>query len=310
MTRRNNNTQELAQQDNAPATTGASPFALQQAGGALANIQGNAEVMQAIASIYVAKQFPRDLMEVGRRMREACALPSLAAAATYSYERGKQTVTGISIRLAEVLLSAFGNCEASWVEVSRRRDVAKRCGVSECVAWAFDLETNTKQKIAFSVPHWRDTKTGGYAVTDERDIYELCANMAARRRRACILAILPAWLKEDALLCVNETNARENAKVKVDELVRRMVDKFEKLGVSAEQLEAYFGHPLNQCTRPEIAKIGTTYNAIVDGVARVEDYFAPVPQEAVESEIGGEPAGDDAAGVPVDNNGGMFGEEM
>lgn len=40
----------------------------------------------------------------------------------------------------------------------------------------------------FELKHWRTTKNGGYKLTDDRDIYELEANMASRRIRAWHLA--------------------------------------------------------------------------------------------------------------------------
>lgn len=297
-----------------------SPFALQQqAGGALATITSNAAVVETMASIYIAKQFPRNLAEVKHRMEDACSFLSLAAAATYSYKRGNQTVTGPSIRLAECLLACYGNAEAGWREVSRHRDPVKGCGVSECVAYAFDKETNTRKDIMFSVPHWRDTKTKddkgrrGYELTDDRDIYEVCANMAARRVRSCILAILPAWLKEDALDEVGRTIAKFEGKEKLPDMVSRMVSAFEGMGVSVAQLEVFLGHAVSQCTKPELRGLRDTFNAIQEGAVRMEDYFPPQAAPPVEPQFSG---GADAPAPANFNDAqaqgvfGAFGEEV
>lgn len=199
-----NTTNELTNQ--APGN----PFAVQApaSGGALAAMTSNAAVTSVLASIWIAKQFPRDLAEVTLRMKQACAQPKLAQSATYSYPRGNTTVTGPSIRLAEALIGAWGNAEAGWKEVARHWDPkgadGNGCNVSECLAYCFDKETNVRREIAFSVPHTRDKnetdskgkKTGKMlrvALDNERDVYELCANMASRRIRACILQVLPGW---------------------------------------------------------------------------------------------------------------------
>lgn len=126
-------------------------------------------------------------------------------------------MTGPSIRLAEALIGAWGNAEAGWKEVARHWDPkgadGNGCNVSECLAYCFDKETNVRREIAFSVPHTRDKnetdskgkKTGKMlrvALDNERDVYELCANMASRRIRACILQVLPGWLTDEALEAV------------------------------------------------------------------------------------------------------------
>ena len=202
-----NTTNELSNQ--APGN----PFAVQASAGsgALAAMTSNAAVTSVLASIWIAKQFPRNLAEVTLRMKQACDQPKLAQSATYSYPRGNTTVTGPSIRLAEALIGAWGNAEAGWKEVARHWDPkgadGSGCNVSECLAYCFDKETNVRREIAFSVPHTRDKNEyeGGrkvmkrVALDSERDIYELCANMASRRIRACILQVLPGWLTDEAM---------------------------------------------------------------------------------------------------------------
>lgn len=289
------------------------PFALQsQGGGALQAVMGNAEVANTLASIYIAKQFPRNMAEVTRNMEAACSRKSLAERALYAYPRGGQTVEGPSIRLAECLLAAWGNAESGWREVSRRRAPGKDYDVSECVAFAFDKENNTRREIAFSVNHWRDTKTGGYALNDERDIYELCANKAARRMRACILSIIPAWLIEEALEKVNVT-LNGDGKEPLADTIRKMEAKFAELGVTRAMLEAKQGHQLEQCVRPEVVQLGKVYTSIRDGYTRVQDVFPPEPQEAASPEIGkatATAAATPAPAPPAAQGAGMFGEEV
>lgn len=188
---------------------------------------------------------------------------------------------GPSVHLADALLGAWGNAESGWTELSRHKDPKKGCMVSECVAYAFDKETNSKHSIAFTVPHWRDTKKGGYPLTDERDIYELCANMAARRRRAAILRVLPAWLVEEALENCNNTLRNADGNTPLPDLLRRMEAKFSALGVTKAMLEAKLGHNLEATTRNELVTLGKHYNAIEGGHARVDELFEPEAKPAV-----------------------------
>ena len=272
-----------AQQADVHGDAGGALFAAHQKGvSGVAALASNAEVTAVMASIYVAKQFPRDLAEVTAAMNLCCSHLSLAQKAMYSFTRGGSVVDGASIRLAEALLSVWGNAECGWREVCRRLDVKSGKMVSECQAFAYDKQTNVRHEIMFSVPHWRDTSKGGYALKDERDIYELCANMAARRRRACILAILPGWLVDEALERVNETLEKSIQKKSLQDLLRSMEARFLEFGVSRRMLEANLGHSIEECTRAEVVRLGKVFTSIADGAVRVRDVF---PQEEVRPEV-------------------------
>ncbi|MGN0869481.1 MAG: hypothetical protein ACI4O9_08180 [Akkermansia sp.] len=257
----------------APAAGGNALFAAHQQGATgLAAVTSNEAVTQVMASIYIAKTFPRNLVAVTQVMQSCCSRPSLAAKAVYSYPRGGTAVQGPSIRLAEALMGAWGNMEAGWKEVGRHTN-NKGVLVSECVAFAFDKETNVRAEIAFSVPHWRDKKGGGEVVREERDIYELCANMAARRRRACILAILPSWLVEEAMDLVNETLAADMPAQNITDTARKLEASFREFNVTREMIERKLGHSLEECTRGELVKLRHDYTAISDGYVKVSDIF-------------------------------------
>lgn len=264
----------------------------------------NAAVTSVLASIWIAKQFPRDLAEVTARMNQACSRLTLAQSATYAFPRGGTTVEGPSIRLAETLIGAWGNAEAGWKEVGRHWDPkgadGNGCNVSECVAYCFDKETNVRREISFSVPHTRDKnetdsrgeKTGKMlrvALGNERDIYELCANMASRRIRACILQVLPAWLAEEALTATRKTLENGDSRPLAD-IIRSLEAKFREYGVSRAQLETNLGHKLEETTKPEVVKLGKVYNSIADGMVRVKDVFPDDDQPAKEPALPKTPA--------------------
>ena len=276
-----NNDGGAGQQMQVAPTGGMMPMGggLAAPGGALAAIQGNAEVMGELASIYIAKSFPRNLNEVTARMRAACSRAALAEVATYSYPRGGQTVTGPSIRLAEALASAYGNIEAGWRELSRSKDRVTGVSVSECEAFCFDKETNIRRKIQFTVPHIRERRDGDKPLTGERDIYELCANMASRRIRACILQVLPGFLVDEALELCDETLRKADGGKPMGDRVRDMAAKFAEIGVTREMLEAHLEHGLESCVQAELVKLGRTFNALRDGQVRVSEVFQqPEPE--------------------------------
>lgn len=261
----------------------------------------NAAVTSVLASIWIAKQFPRDLVEVTARMNQACSRLTLAQSATYALPRGGTTVEGPSIRLAEALIRAWGNAEAGWKEVARHWDPkgadGSGCNVSECLAYCFDKETNVRREIAFSVPHTRDKNEyedgkkvmKRVALNSERDIYELCANMASRRIRACILQVLPGWLTEEALNATRKTLENGDSRTLPD-IIRSLEVKFREYGVSRAMLEANLGHKLKETTKPEVVKLGKVFNSIADGMVRVKDVFPDDDQPAREPSLPKTPA--------------------
>lgn len=238
----------------------------------MAAIINNKAVGEMMASIYIAKQFPRDLVEVTRRLNESCSRLKLAEKATYSYPRGGSTVTGPSIRLAEVLVGAWGNMDAGWQIISRRFDPRKNHDIAECVAFAWDKETNIRREILFEVPLIREKRSGDEVLTSERDIYELCANMASRRIRACILQVLPGWLVEEAMDRVQATLESGDTRPMADR-VRSMLAAFVSLGVTESMVEKWLGHPVAEIKKPELLRLGREYNALKDGLSTVREIF-------------------------------------
>lgn len=233
---------------------------------------GSVQIEQARAStevqaqVWSAKQYPRDQAAAFARAMEACRRPSLASVATYAFPRGKETVRGASIRLAEELATAWGNVSYGTMELSRKP------GVSEMQAFAWDLESNTRSIQNFTVQHRRDTKGGGYMLTDERDIYELTANAGARRMRSRILAILPADLVEAALDMCRQTMAGDTTLPLVDR-IRRMIAAFDRLGVPIALIEKRLGRPAGEILADDLADLAGIHQSLKDGMSSVGDWF-------------------------------------
>ena len=110
------------------------------------------QAQEVQAAMIVAKHFPRDERVACDRILNACTRRSLAEGAIYSYSRGGTEVSGPSIRLAECIAQNWGNIDFGYIELEQKN------GESQVMAYAWDLETNTRQSKVFSVPHRRDTK--------------------------------------------------------------------------------------------------------------------------------------------------------
>lgn len=229
--------------------------------------QGERAVAEVQAALVVAKRFPRDQARAMDRILMSCGRPGLAATAVYEYARGGQAITGPSIRLAEELARQWGNITSGVYEVSRSD------GVSECLAFAWDLESNTRDERRFIVRHWRDTRNGGYQLTDERDVYELIANQGARRKRASILALIPGDVQEAAVQQCEQT-----LKASADtgpEAMKRLLEAFASLDVSKAQIELLLQRKLAAVTPAQVIRLRRIYASMKDGIASASDFFQP-----------------------------------
>lgn len=232
------------------------------AGTAMATTRQAQEVQ---AAMVVAKQFPRNEELAMGRILNACKRPTLAEKAIYSFPRGGTDVTGPSIDLAKAVAQAWGNVDFGFWEAARRK------GESDVTAYAWDLETNTRESITFTVQHIRETKNGNYALTDPRDIYEAVANQAARRMRACILSVIPGDVVDAAQRACEQT-LRKGSKKPIEQRRAEMAEKFDGgYGVTVDALEGFIGKRIDAFTEADIVRLGKIYRALEDGVAGSEE---------------------------------------
>lgn len=249
------------------------PFAVaprNDASSALAVSDQARGVAEVQAKLLMAQQFPRDQVQAMDNILNAFTRPRLAEVAKYQFSRGGSEVDGPSIRSAETIAQNWGNMEFGFREVARGRGTD---GVtySEVEAFAFDLQSRTRRQLQFQVRHWRDTKKGGYPIKDERDIYELMSNMAQRRVRACILAIVPGDVIDAAM-----EQAEITLKSKADtspEAMQKMIDAFAPFGVSKDHIEKRIQRRLESIQPAQVVSLKKIYASLRDGMSSASDWF-------------------------------------
>lgn len=225
------------------------------------------QAQEVQAAMVVAKKFPRDENAAWQRIITACHRQTLAEQAMYEYPRGGTKVTGPSIRLAEAMAQAWGNIDFGITELEQHS------GESVVMAYAWDLETNSRQTKIFTVKHIRSTKNGNYPLTDPRDIYEMVANQGARRLRACILGIIPGDVIDSAITECMKTLSGNN-KIPLIDRVRKGAKMFEeKFSVTIPMLEKYIGCKLDAFSENDLIRLNNVYRSLNDGMAKREDYF-------------------------------------
>lgn len=229
-------------------------------------IEASRAVAEAQGKLLIAKKFPRNETEAFAKAIQSCQRPGLASKAFYSYPRGKETVTGVTIRFAEELARCYGNLDYGIKELSNSD------GQSEMQAYCWDLETNTMSLQNFTNKHIRESKYGNTELKSQRDIYELNANMGARRLRSRILAILPPDLVEECIQECRRTLAGDNSTPIIDR-INKMVVAFQKIGVSKEQLEKRLNHTVESVTEEELVELNGIYNGIKTKETKVSEWF-------------------------------------
>ncbi|MBQ3226561.1 MAG: hypothetical protein IJB48_05830 [Clostridia bacterium] len=217
------------------------------------------------ALVFMAKQFPRDPCQCYDNVMKACQRPKLAECALYNYPRGGASVTGPSIRLAEMLALEWGNIIYGYTELEQTRNHT----VAQAYAW--NLESNVRVTRVVTVLHERSTKKGTVFLTDPRDIYEHVANQMARRVRACILGVIPGDIVESAVKACTVTM---NANVDITpEKISILVESFSPFGITKSIIEKYIQRSIEAITPGNVVKLRMIFQSLKDGVGKPEDFF-------------------------------------
>lgn len=224
-------------------------------------------VAEIVASVMSAKRFPRNLGEARSGILDICKIESLALQAEYSYPRGGEVVSRPSIRLAEVMAQYWGNFDSGW------RILNETPTYTEVEAYAWDMERNTRSTRKFTVKHRRKAKGKTKDLTDDRDIYELIANMASRRERACILKLIPKFIVDEAVEQCRRTIAENHKKRDPKKTAAQIIEAFEEYKITRRIIEEEFGCPLEKFNGADVAKIQRIWTALRDRVAKVEEVF-------------------------------------
>ncbi len=230
--------------------------------------QESRELSEIKGKMFLARQFPRDENWSLDRVLRECERPELASVAQYEYPKGDSVVRGPSIRLVEVLARNWGNIDfgVNEIETSDEETLIK--------AYAWDLESNVSDVKTFSVKHERSTKKGTIRLTDERDIYEMVANKGSRRKRACLLSVLPGWYVDAAVAKCEETLKKSLTNGKsMEEVIESIVSAFAEYSITPAQISAKMSKDIDKLSQNDVIKLRHLYSAIKDGFVKAADAF-------------------------------------
>lgn len=242
---------------------------------ALASTDQQRAIAEVQAAMLLARANPRNPKDAVDRILNHCARPSLASNATYDYARGGTAITGPNIRLAEVIAQGWGNLHYGVRELEQTETD------STVQTYCWDLESNVRREMTFQVPRAFKSKGVLKTLEDPRDVYENMANMAARRLRACILAVVPGDVVEAAVEQCERT-LKTNVDTSAD-AQKKLLKFFADYGVTREAIELRLQRSIERILPAQMVSMKKIANSLMDGMSSPGDWFALAkPEEGAE----------------------------
>jgi hypothetical protein len=256
--------------------------AVQQQSQTLATTSETAStVLAAQAKALVSARFeiairqPRDIDAVRERLMRECARPSFAQVAIYRKPIG-EGVEGPSIRFAEAAIQAMGNLA---IDTPAIYDDAEKRILRVTVA---DMETNVVHskdvtimkrversrlgdgQIAIRTRVNSKGRTVFLVEATDDEILNQENALVSKALRTTGLRLVPGWLIDECMSAVRATRAKADA-ADPDAAKRKLLDAFRAVGVSAEDVKAWLGHPADTLAPAELEDLRGIYTALRDG---------------------------------------------
>lgn len=240
-----------------------------------------AEVLQAInraevdIQISTAKQYPRDLTKVLNKIATYAKMDKETAEDCFYILRrtdkdgNPSLIEGLSIRMAEIIASAWGNLRI------QTRIVGNDGKMITAQAICHDLESN----VAVSKEVSRSITTRG-GRTYSQDMQIVTGNAAGSIAfRNAVLAVIPKAITKKI---INEVRAVAMGQtIDLEESRRRVIAYYTKAGVKTEQLLHYLGiGTIDEIDQRMIFELRALRNAIEEGTTTVKETFIDPEKEA------------------------------
>lgn len=235
---------------------------------------------------------------------------------------GNKFVEGPSIRFAEEMLRNWCNVKIQQITIyddPQRRIVRVICyDLQANIPYGKDIiiEKTVERKSAKgrTVISERVNSYGekvSLVVATEDEVMNKENALVSKSIRNNGLRLIPSHIVDEAL-----DTARETMKAGIDKdpmaVMRSMLNSFQLLGISVEDIEGYMGHKIDQTNSTEITQLQSIYNTIKSGESKWSDYLENAenvksePEKAKASnwdelEKGIKP-GDESKHTPVDQS--------
>lgn len=281
-----NNMMVQAQNNSIGFMTGPSAAMVAAAESAKAQIQ---------CAYMMALQCPRSYFAAEQAVVKACENPLFAEKVEYKLPRGGTTISGPTIRLAELIRREWRNIFTT----ERVMHDDERQMIVQVTA--MDLETNSIETAEVVIPKTVERRyvKDGQEIISEREnslgkkVYTVRATdsevdmmrkaMISKALRNAIFRLVPAELVQIAIATARQTIQTADAK-DPKEAIRRLIFCFEEQGVSIDKIEKEIGHTLEKANTADVKKLRGLYKQMLNG-ASWDDLTNPEPQNAAIDEL-------------------------
>lgn len=283
--------------------TTAALIAAPQAG--LAETATSAQAAQAqartLARYAMAERHPRNMIDVRTRLLRECDRPGFAGSARYDIpfkkwnpETRRQEVVhviGASIRFAEAAARLMTNVDVStmvtWDDDSKRVTAVQVTDLETNTSYTKDVVTEKVIEKKFLPKGMKPIRARPNAYGDtihlvpatEQEVVKIAAAGVSKAIRDCVLRLLPGDILEECLTQIAATAGKADAE-DPDAAAKAIAGGFNKLGVSAAQLEELLGHSLEGASLAELAQLRGYWKALDDGVTNWSDLLEIVAGKA------------------------------
>ena len=232
--------------------------------------------------ISTAKAYPRNEFEaISKAIQLATMDEETAQSCFYALPRkdkdnNKIEIKGASIRLAEIIMSVWGNIHAA----TRIVEVAEKHITTAGVCW--DLEKNVRIEMPDKVSIWFGEKggRGGYRANNDMQVMLTKASCSKALRNA-IFRVIPKALVDRVYAKAVEAAIGDTKTIASK--VRKVVDKLVKMGINQEEMLEYFGHSkLDDFTAEDLQSLMGIGTALKEKMIKPEEVFMieKQPQES------------------------------
>jgi hypothetical protein len=253
-----------------------------------------AQARAAVEARYImAMRNPRDWDKVRQDLLRECKIPAFAnnKSVWYSKPRSGGKDEGFGIRFVEAALRCMRNTltEQTTLDENETRELLR--------VTVTDVETNntfpSDVRVVKTVERSRPMDDGSYisyrtnsnnkktytVPASEEDLFTKRGALVSKAIRTVGLRLIPFWLLEEAKEVIMQTRLNDAAQ-DPDAAMKALVDAFFGIGVGADQITAYLGHPVANSTPKEIVTLREIFVAVRAGDMTWSDVMsdAPIPE--------------------------------
>lgn len=229
------------------------------------------------ARYVIALRRPRNMDDVRSSVLKECNRPSFAADKSAYYKKPiGDGAEGLGIRFAEMALAKMTNVdiatETIYEDEQRETVRVSVVDIETNVNWSLDVRiTKTVERRKAnddgSFVSWRLNSKGDKVFTvtaNDDDLLNKRGALISKAARTLALRIIPGDIQAEAETAIKATRL-DTARKDPDAERRKLVDAFAELGIRAEHLIEFLGHPLDQCSPAELVELRSFYGAIDAG---------------------------------------------